>query len=697
MKKKNKNAGKKRQKFSYFKSLSETFSGIFDLLLKFSKILIKIFSQKWFLPSLFLFLTSIFTLSSFNLAGKFGAFVLKITFFLFGKAHYFLGPLCFLVFFSILFSKYAKKEIFIFLNFFLFLFGISWFFGEGFFGKKIEKGAVFLFGPILSKIFSVSFLLFSLFLFFLLLKRKEETSQPSYFKRFLIPIFKEKEIPTIKKVEVKTKEKISKEEFPEKGYARLPLEVFEAEKEESVAGNIERNVYLIKKTMEDFGIEVEMGQVKVGPTVTQYTLKPAEGVKVSRITSLVHELSLNLAAHPIRIEAPIPGKSLVGIEVPNQKRALVRLRNLFSLKEFQNSSPLMIAAGRDVAGEPVLADLLKMPHLLVAGATGTGKTLFLNSLILSLVYKNPSETLKFILVDPKRVEFSIYQNLPHLLFPVILETKKTVLVLNWLISEMERRFETLALKQKRNIFEYQLSRKDDEEEMPFIVLIIDELADLMLSRGKEIENKIVRIAQLGRAVGIHLVLATQRPSVEVLTGLIKANITSRIAFQVATQFDSRTILDMGGAEKLLGRGDALFLMSGATKPKRIQTPFISEAELKKVIQWFEKKGMFPNFDNEILEALESDFEEKDTEEIIVEGDPLLEEAERLVVQTRKASASFLQRRMRIGYARAARLLDLLEKKGVVGPAQGSKPREVLVGGEEKEKKEEKEENDWESI
>jgi S-DNA-T family DNA segregation ATPase FtsK/SpoIIIE len=471
----------------------------------------------------------------------------------------------------------------------------------------------------------------------------------------------------------------------------MPLEIFEEEKEESFGGDIEKNVYLIKKTMEDFGIEVEMGEVKVGPTVTQYTLKPAEGIKLSRITSLVHELSLNLASHPIRIEAPIPGKSLIGIEVPNKKRALVRLRNLFSLKEFQNSSPLVFVAGRDVRGDPVLEDLSRMPHLLVAGATGTGKTLFLNCLILSLIYKNPPEIVKFILVDPKRVEFSIYKNLPHLLFPVILETKKVTLVLDWLIQEMERRFEVLSLLQKRNIFEYQLSKKEDEEEMPFLVLVIDELADLMLARGREIEQKIVRLAQLGRAVGIHLVLATQRPSVEVLTGLIKANITARIAFKVATQFDSRTILDMGGAEKLLGKGDALFLTPGNVKPKRIQTPFISEAELKRVMGWFEKKGMFPKFDPEILEVLEKDVEEKTFEDIIVEEDPLLEEAERLVIQAQKASASFLQRRMKIGYARAARLLDLLEKKGIVGPARGSKPREVLVKPEEEDTKE------WESI
>jgi|GEM_PF-3218859 len=691
MKKKNKNA-KKRTGKNFLNFIFKGTLKVFKLLSEGLKVLGKVCAQKWFSPVFFLILGLIFTLSSLNSAGRFGIFILKINFFLFGKAQYFFGPLCFLILFAILFSKYERKEIWIFAASFLFIFSVSWFFGDGFFGKRIETGVSAFLGPIISKVFSFFLILFSLFVFFLLLKSKEESSQPSYFKRFLIPVFKEKEIPVIKKVEIKPKEKIQKEYFPERDYQKIPLDIFESEKEESFAGDIERNVYLIKKTMEDFGIEVEMGQVKVGPTVTQYTLKPAEGVKVSRITSLVHELSLNLAVHPIRIEAPIPGKSFVGIEVPNQKRALVRLRNLFALKEFQNSSPLVFVAGRDVAGEPVLADLSRMPHLLTAGATGSGKTLFLNSLILSLVYKNPPEILKFILVDPKRVEFSIYRNLPHLLFPVILETKKIVPVLNWLVSEMERRFEVLSLKQKRNIFEYQVSKTDEEEEMPFLVLIIDELADLMFSRGKEVEHKIVRLAQLGRAVGIHLILATQRPSVEVLTGLIKANITSRIAFQVATQFDSRTILDMGGAEKLLGRGDALFLMPGNTKPKRIQTPFISEAELKKAMGWFEKKKMFPEFNNEILEILESDFDEKDSEEIIVEEDPLLEEAERLVIQTRKASASFLQRRMRIGYARAARLLDLLEKKGVVGPAQGSKPREILIKNEENG-----EDEKWEAI
>jgi len=688
MKKKQKNAKKKNRKISL--------DFVYKLFLKTLKIFYEISSQRWFFPFLFFLLALIFTLSSLNLAGKLGNFVFKIFSLVFGKTFYFLGPLCFLVFISILFSKYQKKEFWISFSSLIFLFSSLWFFGDGFLGKKISGLMEPFLGKILSKILSFSLFSFSLFLFFLISKQEKKALSTS-FKRFLIPIFKEKKFEILEKVEEKKEkektEKVSLKEvkLKEKGYPKMPLEIFEEEKEESFGGDIEKNVYLIKKTMEDFGIEVEMGEVKVGPTVTQYTLKPAEGIKLSRITSLVHELSLNLASHPIRIEAPIPGKSLIGIEVPNKKRALVRLRNLFSLKEFQNSSPLVFVAGRDVRGDPVFEDLSRMPHLLVAGATGTGKTLFLNCLILSLIYKNPPEIVKFILVDPKRVEFSIYKNLPHLLFPVILETKKVTLVLDWLIQEMERRFEVLSLLQKRNIFEYQLSKKEDEEEMPFLVLIIDELADLMLARGREIEQKIVRLAQLGRAVGIHLVLATQRPSVEVLTGLIKANITARIAFKVATQFDSRTILDMGGAEKLLGKGDALFLTPGNVKPKRIQTPFISEAELKRVMGWFEKKGMFPKFDPEILEVLEKDVEEKTFEDIIVEEDPLLEEAERLVIQAQKASASFLQRRMKIGYARAARLLDLLEKKGIVGPARGSKPREVLVKPEEEDTKE------WESI
>jgi len=436
--------------------------------------------------------------------------------------------------------------------------------------------------------------------------------------------------------------------------------------------------------LENFGIQVEMGEVNVGPTVTQYTLKPADGVKLSKITSLSNDLALALASHPIRIEAPIPGKSLVGIEVPNKVRTLVRLRNLISDPQFQNHpSPLCFVLGRDVSGNPAFADLARMPHLLVAGATGTGKTIFLNSLILSLVYRNSPKILKFILVDPKRVEFPVYSDLPHNLTDVIFDVQKTINALRWLVEEMERRFKTLASFKARDIFSFnKISIEKKIPPMPYIVLIIDELADLMAARGKELEAAIVRLAQLARAVGIHLVLATQRPSSEVITGLIKANITSRITFQVASQVDSRTVIDMAGAEKLLGRGDMLFLSAESPKPKRIQGAFVSEKEVQKVVEYLSSK-----YEKERIESLEEKLAEETGEVEFFEGgeeleDPLYEEAKRVVIEAKKASASLLQRRLKIGYARAARLLDILEKRGVVGPPRGAKPREVYIKEEE---------------
>jgi S-DNA-T family DNA segregation ATPase FtsK/SpoIIIE len=431
-----------------------------------------------------------------------------------------------------------------------------------------------------------------------------------------------------------------------------------------------------------------MGEVNVGPTVTQYTLKPADGVKLSKITSLSNDLALALASHPIRIEAPIPGKSLVGIEIPNKVRTLVRLRNLISDPQFQNHpSPLCFVLGRDVSGNPVFADLARMPHLLVGGATGTGKTLFLNSLILSLVYRNSPKILKFILVDPKRVEFPVYSNLPHNLTNVIFDVQKTINALKWLVEEMERRFETLASFKARDISSFnKISLEKKIPPMPYIVLIIDELADLMAARGREIESGIVRLAQLARAVGIHLVLATQRPSTEVITGLIKANITSRITFQVASQIDSRTVIDTAGAEKLLGRGDMLFLSAENPKPKRIQGAFVSEREVQRVVEYLSSK-----YKKERIESLEEKLAEETGEAEFFEGgeeleDPLYEEAKRIVIEAKKASASLLQRRLKIGYARAARLLDILEKRGIVGPARGAKPREVYIKEEEEWKK-----------
>ena len=338
-------------------------------------------------------------------------------------------------------------------------------------------------------------------------------------------------------------------------------------------GRLLANANIIKRTLESFGIAVEMGEINVGPAVTRYTLKPAEGIKLSRITALNQDLSLSLAAAPIRIEAPIPGKSLVGIEVPNKSAAIVRLGSLMNYPEFQKSGQLGFVLGRDVSGEPVFASIEKMPHLLVAGATGSGKSIFVHSLLMSLLYKNSPETLKLVLIDPKRVELSVYDGIPHLVSPVITENKKAAGVFRWAISEMEKRYEILQKAGCRDIKSYNAGHKD--EPLPYIVIAIDELADLMSSFGREVEGSIVRLAQMARATGIHLILATQRPSVEVITGLIKANITARVALQVASQIDSRTIIDTPGAEKLLGHGDLLFISAELSKPKRIQGSFIT--------------------------------------------------------------------------------------------------------------------------
>ena len=492
--------------------------------------------------------------------------------------------------------------------------------------------------------------------------------------------------------EAKEKREKKKEAIPPANgnYKAPPLDLLDQEKGLPNAGDVKAYSAIIKKTLQNFDIPVEISEVNVGPAVTQYAFKPAEGIKLSRITALQNDLALALAAHPLRIEAPIPGRALVGIEIPNKIRAIVRLRNLLEQKEYQESSgTLIIALGRDVAGTPIYADLARMPHLLLAGATGSGKTIGLSNIILSLMYRNPPSRLRFILVDPKRVEFPVYNDLPHLLTPVIFDTSRTVNALKWLIKEMERRFSVFSEVRVRDLKGYQAlfdERKgksspsgEEMEEIPYIVTVIDELADLMAARGKELEGMIVRLAQMARAVGIHLVLATQRPSVEVITGLIKANVTSRIAFQVASQIDSRTILDAAGAEKLLGQGDMLFVTSEFTKPRRIQGAYISEKEVKKIVEWVSsetegvaKEEMDQNdLGQSVQESLEGEFSNSD-------DDPLYEEAKRVSVEAGKASASLLQRRLKVGYARAARLLDILEERGAVGPADGAKPREVFA-------------------
>ena len=456
-----------------------------------------------------------------------------------------------------------------------------------------------------------------------------------------------------------------------------PLSVLQTSKTKPTSGDIKGNAEVIKDTLLNFGIEVDMGEVRVGPTVTQYSLKPNKGVKLTRITALSNDLALVLAAHPIRIEAPIPGQSLVGIEVPNQKVAVVTLRELLESPQFlRREHNMQIAVGKDVAGIVHLADLPKMPHLLVAGTTGSGKTVCINTIILSLLFQNTPETLRFIMIDPKRVELTLYNGIPHLLTPVITDAAKTVNALKWAIGEMERRFDTLAASGKRDIVSY---NKTAPQKMPYIVIIIDELADLMAMAAADVEASIIRIAQMARAIGIHLIVATQRPSVEVITGLMKANIPTRIAFSVASLIDSRTILDCPGAEKLLGRGDMLYLTADLSKPKRLQGAYVSEEEMKEVVNFLKGDGP-PMYDESIVSrnggvggGTVNMFGGPNDDQ-----DPLFEEAKRLVLESGKASASLLQRRMKVGYARAARLLDELEEAGIVGPADGAKPREVFL-------------------
>jgi len=468
-------------------------------------------------------------------------------------------------------------------------------------------------------------------------------------------------------------------------YKFPPVDLLESDTGEPTSGDIKTNANIIKRTFQHFGIEVEMSEVNIGPTVTQYTFRPAQGIKLSKITTLGNDLSLALAAHPIRIEAPIPGRSLVGIELPNKAMMKVRLKNLIEQPDFaQNQKMLTIALGRDVAGMPVYAGLEKMPHLLVAGATGTGKTICLNSIITSLLYRQAPNFLKLILLDPKRVEFPVYNGLPHLLTPVIVDQDKMVNALRWAVSEMERRFDVLSAQQTRDIIAYNKKFIDGEleEPLPYIVIVVDELADLMASHGRDVEATIVRLAQMSRAVGIHLILATQRPSVEVITGLIKANITSRIAFQVASQIDSRTILDGSGADKLLGNGDLLFLSGDVAKPRRVQGTFVSDKEVKKVVDFLSKQNI-AQFSEDITQARSSSGQvanwNSSGTETAGPDDDLYNQAKELVIQSGKASASLLQRRLRVGYARAARLLDMLEENSIIGPGDGAKPRDVLVG------------------
>jgi len=684
--------------------------------------------KKLILGIIIFILAIIILLSFLNLAGPAGRVLKEASEFLIGRTT-FVIPLI-LIFGGLVFFR-TKVENFLGPTILAILFLVIGITGSleifsragGKLGYLISFPFIRFFGEIVTQIIFTGIILVSLLIFWYLLglnissfKRKEKEIKTSEEKKPLIT-------QALKKVikEPKTKKKSIIEEPVQKEilldgdlmpigvmgreYKIPSLSLLTSDKGKPSAGDTENNSSIIKKTLETFNLNVDMVGINTGPTVTQYTLKPAAGIKLSKITGLSNNLSLALASQSVRIEAPIPGKSLVGIEIPNTERCFVRLRNLIANSDFQKAnSGLPFVLGRDVSNNPCFADLSKMPHLLVAGSTGTGKTIFLNNFIVSLLFRNSPENLRFILIDPKRVEFSAYHNLPHLLTPVIFDPQKAINALKWLVLEMQRRFDVLSTNGSRNILSYnEKVLKQKGETLPYIVLIIDELADLMVARGKEMETGIVRLAQMARAVGIHLVVATQRPSVEVITGLIKANITSRVAFQVASQVDSRTILDAVGAEKLLGAGDFLFTSTAITKPKRIQGSYITEKEVKKVVDYIVAENQKPEEEDVGEESIEKHLMAKELENALdsvgvepgAEEDSLYEEAKNTVILAKKASASLLQRRLKVGYARAARLIDILEERGIVGPGDGAKAREVYIQDDTKMNKED--DGEWQKI
>ena len=443
---------------------------------------------------------------------------------------------------------------------------------------------------------------------------------------------------------------------------------------------VAHNAMMLENVLSNFGITAKVVNATQGPTVTRYEIEPAPGVKVSRIVNLTDDIALNLAAQHIRMEAPIPGKSAIGIEVPNKTTEAVHLRDVLDCSDFKDArGGIPVGLGKDIAGKPVITDLAKMPHLLVAGTTGSGKSVCVNTLISSILFSRKPEEVKLLLIDPKMVELSIYNGIPHLMAPVVTDMKKAAAVLRWAVREMEARYKAFAASGKRDIKSY--NEAHPKAAMPLIVLIIDELADLMMTAPDDIEESISRLAQMARAAGIHMVLATQRPSVNVITGSIKANVPSRISFAVGSQIDSRTILDMAGAEKLLGKGDMLFAPIGANKPIRVQGAFISDNEVEKLVE-FVKAQREPEYDDTVTQEAEKEAEKESAEDTDVYRDELLERAVNLVMESGQASVSMLQRRFRIGYTRAARLVDTMEDLKIVGPSMGSKAREILMSPEQ---------------
>ncbi len=697
-------------------------------------------TRHWVLSILFFVLAIFFILAAFGTAGVVGKTIFKWFELLFGIGYFILPLLLLLLTLSFLKNKRpdfvattATGAVIFFLSG---LGAMSVLAGKelgGLVGKIISQPLLVLFDFWISLVFLFALFIVSLSIIF---DAKPTTASLLWIKKFKVKKDKEEEyeeevekeedaeeeeeiaeeekkeetgkINKIKKaLSVKSKkddmEEISADYMGSSKYSPPPLSLLANDKGKPGVGDIKGNANIIKRTLQNFGVNVEMDEISIGPSITRYALKPAEGVKLSRIVGLQNDLSLALAAHPIRIEAPIPGKSLVGIEIPNSTKTTVGFGTLLSSPEYQNSpKPLLLSLGKGISGKALFADLAKMPHLLIAGATGAGKSVTIHTIINSLLFKNPPENMRFIMIDPKRVELTLYNKIPHLLSPVITDAKKAIIALKWAAREMDRRYDILEAESLQNISSYHKNvvepaivareknkgKKDEDEEfdmperMPYIVIIIDELADIMTSYPRELESAIVRLAQMSRAVGIHLILSTQRPSVNIITGLIKANIPARVALQVASQIDSRTILDAGGAEKLLGAGDMLYMSGEMSKPTRLQSAFISESEVKKIVKYLtnEYEDAVPD------EVVFSDNESKNSifEAIIEddEEDEMYEQALALVIKDKKASTSYLQRKLRVGYARAARLMDILEERGVVGPANGSKAREVYETGEE---------------
>ena len=516
---------------------------------------------------------------------------------------------------------------------------------------------------------------------------KKEEKAPEQSPEFIEnPLFKEEQLQK----EEKTKEVLQLEHtitVEDDNYEFPPLTLLSEGEKKGLKGGkkaLTDTASKLQKTLYSFGVSAKVENVSVGPAITRYEIKPAEGVRVSKIANLADDIALNLAAESIRIEAPIPGKQAVGIEIPNKENEVVHLRDIIETDQFINhKSKLAFALGKNVAGEEMVTDIAKMPHVLIAGSTGSGKSVCINTLITSIIYKSKPSEVKLLMVDPKVVELSVYNGIPHLLIPVVTDPKKAAGALSWAVQEMVNRYSLFANKGVRDIKGYNetIEKEGGTGKLPQIVIIIDELADLMMVAAKDVEDAICRLAQMARAAGMHLVIATQRPSVDVITGIIKANIPSRIAFAVSSQVDSRTILDMVGAEKLLGKGDMLFYPSGASKPTRVQGAFVSDKEVERIVDYLKSNGGEAKYNEDIIESIEkANSTDKELEQVDEddETDPILMEAIDTVVETGQASTSFIQRRFKVGYARAGRIIDQMEERGIISGYQGSKPREVLM-------------------